>query len=168
MGLWKRYTEGVDRLTGKIDAAADRMEAAGERSKERAERMQKQLDETPSFAELSVGWKAEMGFAGAQVRNGEMHYHGRKYPMAGITAEVEVGATTRRMTATRIAAGTVIAPGVGTVVGAAARKAKQRVFVNLLIADGRIIVIAVDAKKEAAARKFAHSVNNHPTAQVAD
>lgn len=150
---WSAYTNAVEARTKKWTDAADT----------RAERQNQKLAETPTFAELSVGFAAERGFNGAQVRNGQLHYHGRTYPMHDITAEVEVGATSRRMTATRIAAGTIIAPGIGTIVGGAARKATQHVYVNIMINDGRTIIIQADAKKESAARKFAHSVAHHPS-----
>lgn len=151
---WTAYTNAVDARTKKWTDAADG----------RVERQNQRLADTATFAELSIGFAAERGFNGAQVRNGELHYHGRTYPMHGIEAEVEVGATSRRMTATRIAAGTIIAPGIGTIIGGAARKATQHVYVNIMINDGRTIIIQADANKETAARKFAHSITHHPSA----
>lgn len=153
---WAAYTKAVEARTNKWTDATDA----------KAEHQRRKLADTPTFAELSVGFAAERGFNGAQVRNGTLHYHGHTYPMHGIQAEVEVGATSRRMTATRIAAGTIISPGIGTIIGGAARKATQHVYVNILISDGRIIVIQTDANKETAARKFAHSVTHHPSANL--
>lgn len=91
--------------------------------------------------------------------SGRIVFRGHRYPILGARASVEVGATQRRTTATRVVAGSVVAPGVGTVVGALAKKKTAKVYLTIELVDGQAIVDAVDAKHESDARRVAAAIN---------
>jgi hypothetical protein len=98
-------------------------------------------------------------FQGAMINGDSLHYRLQKYPLAGARANVDVGGTKRRTTATRVVVGSAITLGVGTAIGAMAKKKTSSVYLTVEFADGDYILIEADAKAEPRARKFAASVN---------
>ena len=85
---------------------------------------------------------------------------GQVFPLAGARAYVEIGATQRRTTATRVVLGSVVTLGFGTVVGAMAKKKTSNVYVTVELADGQVIVVEADAKQEGKAREFAAALTS--------
>lgn len=84
-----------------------------------------------------------------------------KYPIAECYAEVDQGANVAaRMTATRVAVGTLLAPGVGTLIGALAKKNRNKVYLAIAT-PGEPILLEVDSKKEGKAREFAMRINGY-------
>lgn len=84
----------------------------------------------------------------------------RKIPVAGAAAEVIHGATQRRTTATRVAVGSLLAPGLGTAIGAMARKATDTLYVIVTAADGQeLLSRPVKAKDERDARQWVSAFN---------
>ncbi|ORL11669.1 hypothetical protein [Prescottella equi] len=87
----------------------------------------------------------------------------KKKPLSGASAIVEVGGTQRRTTGTRMAVGTVIAPGVGTIIGAMAKKKSSNVYLTIQFADGEVMTFEEKAKKEGDFRKIAAQINTAAT-----
>jgi hypothetical protein len=75
----------------------------------------------------------------------------RKWDVAGATAEVDLGATVKGVTA-----GRVLALGV---LSLAAKKDKSKVFVTVTLADGAQVLIEGPVKHEKQARAFAAKIN---------
>ncbi|MFD6517280.1 hypothetical protein [Rhodococcus sp. NPDC060176] len=98
-------------------------------------------------------------FGGVQLFQKVLVHQGQRYAVAGATAFVEVGGTQRRTTATRMAVGTAILPGVGTIIGAMAKKKTNKIFLTVELSDGKLIFVEAHSRNEAAARKFAASVS---------
>jgi hypothetical protein len=100
-------------------------------------------------------------FNGIVVRDAQwIDFNKQSFPLAGARATVDVGAPQRRTTATRIVVGSVASFGVGTMVGAMAKKTSNNVYVTVEMADGQMIVVDVDAKKERQAREFTAALNS--------
>lgn len=98
---------------------------------------------------------------GLLVKDGLVEPRGAAIPMVGATAEVSVGAPQSRTTATRVALGTVIAPGLGTLVGAMAKKSSDQLFVTVTGADGRQVVSkALSAKDQDKIRDWVARFNS--------
>ena len=98
-------------------------------------------------------------FEGITLRRDSIHFRGTAYPIAGAKATVDIGGTQRRTTATRVVLGSFITPGVGTAIGAMAKKKSSNIYVTVELADGQILVVEAKAKMEGKARKFAGAVN---------
>ncbi|MBM4581439.1 hypothetical protein GS452_28140 [Rhodococcus hoagii] len=79
--------------------------------------------------------------------------------MAGASAIVEVGGIQRRTTATRVVVGSAITFGIGTAIGAMAKKKTNNIYLSVELASGEVILIEGKAKQEGDARKFAAAVN---------
>lgn len=119
---------------------------------------QRMIDEAAVTQELqSLG--VALTTAGDKLRMKD-RFQTIERPVAGVQARVEVsGGTKTRSTFTRMAIGTVIAPGVGTVVGAAARKSEDgRSMYLVLTGSDWIKSFKVDPKHEDAARDFSDRV----------
>ena len=84
---------------------------------------------------------------------------GKQWPVADCSATVDAGAAiAARVTATRVAAGAALAGPLGALVGALAKKDRSRVYLAVTTSDDHIL-LEVDGKDEADARRFAASVN---------
>jgi len=80
---------------------------------------------------------------------------GGKWPVADCEAVVARGADLgRRISFTRVAVGTVIYPGVGTIVGALATKNRNKIYLAIYV-PGDVVLIELPAKKETRAIEFA-------------
>lgn len=84
---------------------------------------------------------------------------GKQWPVAGCNAQVDSGAAIQsRVTATRVAAGAVVAGPVGALVGALAKKDRSRVYLAVTTPDDHVL-IEVKGKHETDARRFAANLN---------
>lgn len=82
-----------------------------------------------------------------------------KWPIAECEAFVDQGANvSARITATRVGVGTVIFPGVGTLVGARATKNRNKIYLVINV-PGDVLLTEASSTKEADARRFAINVN---------
>ena len=96
---------------------------------------------------------------GVKIRGDRLNYGMRSYNIWECHAEVDQGAQiAARVTATRVMIGTAIAPGIGTLVGALARKNRTKVYLAISTPLEPILV-ELNAKREGAARRFAMKVN---------
>lgn len=109
-----------------------------------------------------LGPAGEERFNGIAVRDGErIEFNGQTFPLAGARASVEVGAPKRRTTATRMVVGSAVTLGVGTMIGAMAKKTTGgSVYVTVELADGQVILVEADPKQESRARKFAAALTS--------
>lgn len=99
-------------------------------------------------------------FEGLTLRECTVSFEGQEYLLADARAEVEIGGTQRRTTATRVIVGSAITLGVGTVIGAMAKKKTNNVYLSVDLADGHTLLVEAKPKKEGEARKFANELNN--------
>lgn len=82
-----------------------------------------------------------------------------KWPVAECMAVIDHGANIGpRISVTRVAVGTVIWPGVGTIVGALAMKDRNKIYLGISV-PGDMLLIELKSTKEAKAREFARKVN---------
>ena len=82
----------------------------------------------------------------------------KSWPTLGAQASVDVGASTSRISLTRVAAGGAIAGGLGAVVGGSSRRDTTKCFLTLSTSVGTV-VIPFDPVSETKARRFAAQVN---------
>lgn len=84
----------------------------------------------------------------------------KKYPIAGCSAEFEAGdAPAMQTTVGRVAAGLVIAGPVGAIVGGIWKKDQSKSYINVTLADGRMLIADVPSSKATAAREFVARIN---------
>ncbi|MGC0364834.1 hypothetical protein ABH922_002818 [Rhodococcus sp. 27YEA15] len=121
---------------------------------------------TPTAGPPKRGWmealadQAVLGeFEGIKLKPGSIHFKMSKHPVAGARATVEVGGTQRRTTATRMVVGSVVTLGVGTAIGAMAKKKTNNIYLTIDLEDGQVIMVEAKSKQESNARKFAAAVN---------
>lgn len=101
-------------------------------------------------------------FAGVKVRtDGTIHYRGEVRPLPGTAATVQTAGQLReRTTATRVAAGAILAGPLGAVLGGLFRKKiDDRTLFLTIEGDGYAWVVEVDIKEERQARQFAAALN---------
>ncbi|MFA7265207.1 MAG: DUF2510 domain-containing protein [Candidatus Nanopelagicales bacterium] len=104
--------------------------------------------------------KFDAQFAGVAIRKDQLRRGLQKWPVAECEAMVDQGAdVAARITATRVAVGTVILPGIGTIVGALARKNRNKIYLAITIPEDDVVLIELNSKKEGEARQFALAVN---------
>ncbi|WIE81086.1 hypothetical protein [Curtobacterium sp. MCSS17_016] len=104
-------------------------------------------------------------FAGYSIRGDRIHHGASSWPVAGASADVD-GTTASRVGITRTvggaAAGTLIAPGLGTVagalLGASAKKDASKRYITVTTTTGSF-VISFHPTQETAARQFAAAIN---------
>ncbi|GAB3141683.1 hypothetical protein GCM10027057_25660 [Marisediminicola antarctica] len=82
----------------------------------------------------------------------------KSWPTLGAQASVDVGASTSRISLTRVAVGGVVAGGLGAVVGGSSRRNTTKCFLTLSTSVGTV-VIPYNPASETKARKFAAQVN---------
>ncbi|MCW2300767.1 DUF4429 domain-containing protein [Rhodococcus erythropolis] len=99
-------------------------------------------------------------FGGIQLRNSTLTYQGSQHLVAGARAFVEIGGTQRRTTATRVVVGSVVTLGVGTLIGAMAKKKTNNIYLTVEFSDGQSILVESKARAEGDARRFAAAVNS--------
>lgn len=87
-----------------------------------------------------------------------IEFKGNSYPTRGAKGFVEMGGTQRRTTATRLVVGSVITFGVGTAIGAMAKKKTNNIYLTIEFESGMAILIEAKAKQEGDARRFAQAV----------
>jgi hypothetical protein len=108
-------------------------------------------DAMPSFEGLTIVGGQLIQFTGLR---GET-----TYDIGGCHATVEKGAyVAPRLSFGNIAIGTLLLPGVGTIIGALARKNRTKVFLTITT-DSEPILVEADSKLEGGARTFALAVN---------
>lgn len=112
-----------------------------------------------SFLETLAEQAVRAEFEGLKLRGDSLHYKLSRYPVAGASAIVEVGGIQRRTTATRVVVGSAITFGIGTAIGAMAKKKTNNIYLSVELASGEVILIEGKAKQEGDARKFAAAVN---------
>jgi len=83
----------------------------------------------------------------------------KSWPVAGAVAQCESGASSRRMTLTRVGAGAVVLGPLGAILGGMAKKDRTRVYVLIEIPGGEGISFDAPAKDEKQAREFVSKVN---------
>lgn len=84
----------------------------------------------------------------------------KKYPIAGAVAEFEAGdAPAMQTTVGRVAAGLVVAGPVGAIVGGIWKKDQSKSYINITLADGKMIIADVPSSKATAAREFVARIN---------
>lgn len=98
------------------------------------------------------------------ITNGKLMWNDgklvKKFPLVGASAEFEMGdAPTSRTTVTRVAAGLVIAGPVGAIVGGMFKKDESKSYINVTLADGKMLICDVASSKATAAREFAARIN---------
>jgi hypothetical protein len=96
-----------------------------------------------------------------KVYNDEVVYvggfHKEVHPLCGVSAQVQSGDQRDKISKKRVALGTVIAPGLGTIVGALAKK---HVGSATLIIDGQDFQFMLDARDVKKAQRFSVQLNN--------
>lgn len=133
--------------TGPAQSTRARLEAKSDELRARAAETQQLIRDNPQFQ-------------GIVVRGDVIEFNRQTFPLAGARATVEIGSTQRRTTATRVVVGSVITLGVGTVIGAMAKKKTSNVYVTVELADGQVIVVEADSKAEGKAREFAAALTS--------
>lgn len=104
--------------------------------------------------------KFDAQFNGIAIRKDQLRQGFKSWPIAECEAMVDQGANVAaRVTATRVALGTVILPGIGTIVGALAQKNRSKIYLAITIPDDDVLLIELKSTKEGEARKFANAVN---------
>lgn len=98
-------------------------------------------------------------FKGVEVWSDSIRQGRAKYALAGATADVEMGASKERITATRVGLGALVAGPVGAVVGSNSKKSQTKGYLSITTTDGSIL-IEFPAKEESAARRFAADVTD--------
>ena len=84
----------------------------------------------------------------------------KKFPIAGVVAEYEGGDTpVLKTTATRVAAGLIIAGPVGAIVGGMFKKDISRCYISVAMPSGESFIADVPASKASMARKFVNRIN---------
>lgn len=101
---------------------------------------------------------------GVACMNGKIRRGVRSWPVAGASCTVESGASSSRMTLTRVGAGAVVLGPVGAILGGLAKKDRSRVYVVLTVPGdgehpGEVFSFDVPVKDEKDAREFASKVN---------
>lgn len=154
------FFAGKEKVTPFVDvinaarSGAVRTSMVAQPAESRLQRLEAKSAAAEAIADVA---RASRGpeFQGIGIRNREIiEFKGQQFPLVGARAYVEIGSTQRRTTATRIVLGSVVTLGVGTVVGAMAKKKTNNVYVTIELADGQVIVVEADAKKEGEAREF--------------
>lgn len=101
-------------------------------------------------------------YTGLIVKDGVVEPRGQAIPVKGARAAVHVGTPERRTTVTRVALGTVLAPGLGTAVGFMAKKTRDRLYVTITGGDGRQVVSkALPQKHESDIRAWVTQFNSY-------
>jgi len=111
------------------------------------------------WMEAMVDQAVRAEFEGIKLKGPSIHFKMTKHPVAGAHATVEVGGTQRRTTATRMVVGSVVTLGVGTAIGAMAKKKTNNIYLTVDLEDGQVIMIEAKSKQEGSARKFAAAIN---------
>ncbi len=99
-------------------------------------------------------------FGGFKLDGKILTYKGQRYRVAGIRATVEIGGTQQRTTLTRMALGTAINPGAGTMIGAMAKKQTHNLYLTIEFPSGTEIMVEVPGNAELLARSFASALNS--------
>jgi len=97
-------------------------------------------------------------FEGITLGRESIEFKGNSYPTRGAKGFVEIGGTQRRTTATRLVVGSVITFGIGTAIGAMAKKKTNNIYLTIEFESGMAILIEAKAKQEGDARRFAQAV----------
>ncbi len=115
-------------------------------------------------AKINVQYQAMLG--DHSCINGELRLPPRlsklmpeRLPIAGATAILETGDVPSRPTLTRIGAGALLAGPVGAIVGGLFKKDKSKVYVSVILADGRLVLIDAPKKDVPKAMQFVAKVN---------
>lgn len=82
-----------------------------------------------------------------------------RFEVIGATADVEMGASKERITATRVGLGALIAGPVGALVGANSKKSQTKGYLSI-ITNNVSILVEFQAKEQSAARRFASDVTD--------
>lgn len=98
------------------------------------------------------------------ITNGKLMWNDgkwvKKYPIAGCEAVFEPGdAPAMATTAGRVAAGLVIAGPLGAIVGGVWKKDQSKSYINVTLADGKMLIADVPSSKATAAREFVSRIN---------
>lgn len=112
-----------------------------------------------SLREWAANGKFNMNFEGYSLINGKVRKGLKSWDVAGAHAQVDNGASNRRMTLTRVGAGAVVLGPVGAILGGMSKKDRSRVYVLVEFAAGEAISFDLPTKDEKKAREFAQKVN---------
>lgn len=99
-------------------------------------------------------------FGSVKMKGRTVTYKGDEYDLKGARALVDSGQLGKRMTATRVIGGGVIFGPVGALIGGMAKKSTGDAFLNIELADGRLIIEPVKKKQIKEANKFAQKIND--------
>lgn len=97
-------------------------------------------------------------FKGIVLQHDSIEFYGNRYPTRGAKGVVEIGSTRRRTTATRLVVGSMINLGVGTAIGAMAKKETNKIYLTVELANGQAILVEAKSEREGEARRFAAAV----------
>lgn len=102
-----------------------------------------------------------------EPEKGYVQYGLDKHPLPATAEVTTTGFDKKRVTATRVVAGTLLLPGIGTVAGAAARKGKSMARTTLVVSGEGWVFSHVeeddDGRKAAKLAEFAAYVNSLPS-----
>lgn len=107
--------------------------------------------------------ESSASYGGFSTANGIFKYGflgSEQHPIAGASAEFELGSSGNRSTLTRIAAGGLLAGPVGLIVGGMVKKDKKKAYVTVTFADGQVVVIDGPKKDADKMRNFAARLNS--------
>lgn len=109
--------------------------------------------------EWAANGKFNMNFEGYSLVNGKVRKGFQSWDVTGAHAQVDNGASSQRMTLTRVGAGAVVLGPLGAILGGMAKKDRSRVYVLIEFATGEAISFDLSIKDEKKAREFAQKVN---------
>ncbi len=104
-------------------------------------------------AEAQRAHRYDAACAGARIDEDRLHYGPSWWHVSSCDVELVDGGKPARMTATRIALGTALLPGVGTIIGAMSKKDRSKVWLMIVTPDG-VEQVEVPKKEKAQAAAF--------------
>ena len=102
----------------------------------------------------------DTSFEGHKLNGQKLSKFPQSWDIKGAKAYIENGANIgSRITATRVAAGLVLAGPVGAIIGGLAKKDRNKIYVLIETTNNEVVSIETKAKDEAKARAFVNKVN---------
>lgn len=102
----------------------------------------------------------DTSFEGHKLNGQKLTKFPNTWDIKGANAYIENGANIgSRITATRVAAGLVLAGPIGGIIGGLAKKDRNKIYVLIETTNNEVVSIETKAKDEAKARAFINKVN---------
>lgn len=114
---------------------------------------ERQAEARREKAEAKHAHRHDAECAGLRIEEDRIHHGGSWWPIASCDVELVEGGKRARMTATRIAVGTALLPGVGTIIGAVSKKDRSKTWLVLVTPDG-VQQVEVPKKEKVQAAAF--------------